>query len=49
MISITFLQYTTSAINSLNGEDVRISKRLFIPERKLRGFEKGNVGPKENK
>ncbi len=39
---------TTSAVNSLNDKDVRISKRLRIPERKLRGFEKGKIGPIEN-
>ncbi len=37
-----------SAINGVTGEDVRISKRLYIPERKLRGFEKGKIGPYEN-
>jgi len=37
-----------SAVNSANGGDVRISKRLYIPERKLRGFEKGKIGPYEN-
>ena len=45
---ISNLTFTTSAVNSLNGKDVRVSKRLFIPERKLRGFEKGKVGPKDN-
>ena len=30
--------------NSLNG-DVKVSDRLFMPERKLRGFEAGRVGP----
>ena len=40
--------FTTSAVNSLNDKDVRISKRLRIPERQLRGFEKGKVGPIEN-
>ena len=39
----------TSAVNSLGDEDVRISKRLYIPPSKLRGFEQGKVGPKENK
>ena len=34
--------------NSLNDKDVRISKRLMIPEKKLRGFEKGKIGPIEN-
>ena len=34
-----------SAVNSLDGSDVRISKRTFIPYSRLRGFEKGKVGP----
>ncbi len=29
-------------------DDVRISKRLYIPSYKLRGFEKGKVGPVDN-
>tara|TARA_Y100000816_G_scaffold205120_1_gene151264 strand:- start:814 stop:3057 length:2244 start_codon:yes stop_codon:yes gene_type:complete len=29
-------------------DDVRISKRLYIPSHRLRGFEKGKVGPVEN-
>lgn len=33
------------AINSLNGEDVRVSKRVFIPGKKLKGFESGRIGP----
>jgi len=45
---ISNLTFTMQAVNSLNGKDVRISKRLFIPEKKLRGFEKGKVGPTDN-
>ena len=30
-------------------DDVRISKRLNVPSSKLRGFEKGKVGPVDNK
>ena len=30
-------------------DDVRVSKRLNVPSSKLRGFEKGKVGPVENK
>ena len=30
-------------------DDVRVSKRLNVPSYKLRGFEKGKVGPVENK
>ena len=32
------------AVNSIN-EDVRISKRAFIPSRRLRGFTAGKIGP----
>tara|TARA_B100000767_G_C19750907_1_gene530740 strand:+ start:37 stop:2277 length:2241 start_codon:yes stop_codon:yes gene_type:complete len=35
-------------VNTLSGDDVRVSKRLFIPARKLRGFEAGRVGPIAN-
>ena len=33
-------------INSLE-DDVRISKRVFVPSRRLRGFESGKIGPKD--
>ena len=36
------------AVNSLDGSDVRISKRAFVPYHRLRGFEKGKIGPIEN-
>ena len=36
------------AVNSLDGSDVRISKRAFVPYYRLRGFEKGKIGPIEN-
>ena len=35
------------SINSLDDDDVRISNRIFIPSRKLRGFASGKVGPKD--
>ena len=38
-----------SAINGLNDEDVRISKRKFLGTSKLRGFKKGKVGPIDGK
>ena len=34
--------------NSFGEDDVRISDRLFMPSRKLRGFEAGKVGPIDN-
>jgi outer membrane protein insertion porin family len=35
----------TKAATSLGEDDVRISNRLYLPSRKLRGFESGKVGP----
>ena len=35
----------TRAMNSIAGKDVRISNRLFLPSKKLRGFEPGKIGP----
>jgi len=35
------------AINSLTDDDVRISERLFLPQSRLRGFERGKIGPKD--
>ena len=36
----------TRAINSLeSNKDVRVSKRLYLPQGRLRGFEQGKVGP----
>ena len=32
---------------SLNNKDVKLSERLYIPSRMLRGFETGKVGPKD--
>ena len=33
--------------NSLTGDDVKLSERITIPSRRLRGFERGKVGPKD--
>ena len=43
------LKFTATAINGLNDDDVKISKRLGLSNRKLRGFESGKVGPKDGK
>ena len=45
---ITRLSVQGSAINSIGDDDVRISKRLYIPSKKLRGFESGKIGPKDS-
>ncbi len=36
------------SVNSLDGSDVRISKRAHMPYSRLRGFEKGKIGPTDN-
>ena len=33
--------------NSISGNDIKLSERLTIPSKKLRGFERGKVGPKD--
>ena len=39
-------KFFLKTVNSLD-EDVRISKRAYIPARRLRGFEGGKIGPKD--
>ena len=46
--SVGKISFFTKAVNNLNSDDVRVSKRLYLPSYKLRGFESGKVGPKEN-
>ncbi len=41
------LKFSVTAINGLEGEDVKLSQRLSLPSRRLRGFEQGKVGPKD--
>ena len=36
-----------SSAFSVNNEDIKLSERLFIPGNRLRGFERGKVGPKD--
>ena len=46
--TVTKVSFYGKAVNTLNNEDVRISKRLYMPGSKLRGFESGKIGPVEN-
>jgi outer membrane protein insertion porin family len=45
---ISSISFHISSINSLEGNDVRVSERIYLSQRKLRGFESGKVGPKDN-
>ena len=42
---VTSISIYGKAANSLGEDDVRISNRLYLPSHKLRGFERGKVGP----
>ena len=42
------ISFYAQSVNAMSSGDARISKRLFIPANKLRGFEPGKVGPKDN-
>ena len=33
--------------NSISGDDIKLSERLYVPGSKLRGFEVGKIGPKD--
>ena len=45
---VTKVSFYGKSVNTLKNEDVRISKRLFMPSSKLRGFESGKIGPVQN-
>ena len=40
-------KFYASAINGLGSDDVRLNKRNYLSSRRLRGFERGKVGPKD--
>ena len=39
--------FTRSITSLKSNTDVRVSKRMFLPQNKLRGFKSGKVGPKD--
>ena len=45
--NITNASIYLQSANSITGDNVKLSERLYIPGRKLRGFERGKVGPKD--
>ena len=45
---ITSISIYAKSVNSLSNDNVRISERLYMPSRKLRGFQRGKVGPIDN-
>jgi outer membrane protein insertion porin family len=45
--AILSFRFLAQSINSLSGDDVRISKRIYLPSKRLKGFEFGRIGPKD--
>jgi outer membrane protein insertion porin family len=45
--NITSFSISLSSASSITDDDIKLSERLFIPSRRLRGFESGKVGPKD--
>ena len=45
--NITTAGFFIKSANSIANEDIKLSERLFVPSRKLRGFEFGKIGPKD--
>ena len=45
--NVTSMSFYIEAANSISGDDIKLSERLFIPSRRLRGFESGKIGPKD--
>ena len=41
------LSFFIKSASSLSGNDVKLSERLFIPSKRLRGFKRGEIGPKD--
>ena len=42
---VSSFSFFAKSVNSITGDDVRLSERLYMPQRKLRGFQRGKVGP----
>ena len=45
--NISSISMSLKTANSLTGDDIKLSERLFVPQSKLRGFVNGKVGPKD--
>lgn len=45
--NISSFSFYLETANSLNNKDIKLSERITIPSKRLRGFEAGRVGPKD--
>ena len=45
--NVSSFSFLFKGANSLTGDDIKLSERIYIPGKKLRGFESGKIGPKD--
>ena len=45
--NITTFNIFLKSANSISGDNIKLTERLILPSKKLRGFETGKVGPKD--
>ncbi len=45
--NVSTFSFSFQGSSSITGDDIKLSERLFIPGRKLRGFQSGKIGPKD--
>ena len=45
--NVSKFSFFVRTARSMSGDDIKLSERLFLPENKLRGFERGRIGPKD--
>ena len=45
--NVSTFSFLFKGASSLTDDDIKLSERLYIPGRKLRGFESGKIGPKD--
>ncbi len=45
--NISSISFYFETANSINNKDIKLSERINIPSRRLRGFENGRIGPKD--
>ena len=45
--NVSTFSFLFKSATSLTNDDIKLSERLYIPGKKLRGFESGKIGPKD--
>tara|TARA_B100000929_G_C15138970_1_gene293941 strand:- start:77 stop:508 length:432 start_codon:yes stop_codon:yes gene_type:complete len=45
---ILSMKFFVKSVNALSNKDARLTKRVYIPSRRLRGFESGKIGPRDS-